>query len=108
LRFENLKVYKMAVATIMERPETVALTYDKANPIAKKALDFFLSLGVFQIKKLAKSQVEIGLEEYRQGKYTVINKDKCDFSQKKRQRHETHSNLLPAHNDERSCKGSGN
>jgi len=70
----------MAVATIMERPETVALTYDKANPMAKKALDFFLSLGVFQIQKLAKSQVEIGLEEYRQGKYTVINKGKYKIS----------------------------
>ena len=62
--------------TIMKRPETIALTYDKANLMAKKTLDFFLSLGLFQIEKIAKSQVEIGLEEYRQGKYTVINKGK--------------------------------
>ena len=64
------------VAAIMKRPETVALTYDKSNPMAKKALDFFLSLGLFQVEKIAKSQIEIGLEEYRQGKYTVINKGK--------------------------------
>jgi len=63
-------------ATTMKRPETVALTYDKSNPMAEKTLDFFLSLGFFQIKKIAKSQIEIGLEEYRQGKYTVINKGK--------------------------------
>ena len=39
------------VATTMERPETVALTYDKSNDIAKKTLDFFLSLGLFQVEK---------------------------------------------------------
>jgi hypothetical protein len=64
----------------MIRPETVALTYDKSNPMAKKALDLFLSMGVFQIEKIAKSQVEIGLEEYRQGKYTVVNKGKSKIS----------------------------
>jgi hypothetical protein len=62
--------------TIMKRPKTVALTYDKANPFAKKTLDFFLSLEVFQIQEIAKNQIEIGLEEYRQGKYTIINKGK--------------------------------
>jgi len=60
----------------MKHHETVTLTYDKANPMAKKTLDFFLSLGIFKIKKLPKSQVEAGLEEYRQGNYTVINKGK--------------------------------
>jgi len=70
----------MEVATIMKRPETVALTYDRANPIAKKTLNFFLSLGVFQVQKLTQNQVEIGLEEYRQGKYTVINKGKYKIS----------------------------
>ena len=65
------------MATIaMMQPETVALTYDKSNPMAKKALDLFLSMGVFQIEKIAKNEVEIGLEEYRQGKYIVINKGK--------------------------------
>ena len=63
-------------ATTMIHPETIALTYDKSNPMAKKALDFFLSMGVFHVEKITKSQVEIGLEEYRQGKYTVINKGK--------------------------------
>ena len=70
----------MSVATLMRRPETVALTYDKANPIAKKTFDFLLSLGVFQVEKLSKNQIEIGLEEYRQGKYTVINKGKRKVS----------------------------
>ena len=64
-------------ATMMKRPETIALTYDKSNPMAKKTLDFFLSLGIF---KIAQNQVEIGLEEYRQGKYTVINKGKSKVS----------------------------
>jgi hypothetical protein len=66
----------MVGAITMKRPVTVALTYDKSNPIAKKTLDYFLSLGIFQMQKTEKSQVEIGLDEYRQGKYTVINKGK--------------------------------
>jgi len=79
LLYEIFKNKKME-ATIMKRPETVALTYDKSNPMAKKTLDFFLSLGFFQVEKIAKNQVEIGLEEYRQGKYTVINKGKSKIS----------------------------
>jgi len=67
-------------ATTMKRPETVALTYDKSNPVAKKTLDFFLSLGLFQIEKITKNQIEIGLDEYRQGKYTVVNKGKTRVS----------------------------
>ena len=66
----------MAVTAIMKQPKTVELTYDKANPVARKTLDFFMSLGVFQIQETVKSQIEIGLEEYRQGRYTVINKGK--------------------------------
>jgi len=65
---------------IMKQPETVALTYDKSNPMSKKALDLFLSLGLFRVEKNAKSQIEIGLEEYRQGRYTVINKGKSKIS----------------------------
>jgi len=42
----------------MKRPETVALTYDKSNPMAKKTLNFILSLGLFQIEKITKSQIE--------------------------------------------------
>ena len=67
-------------ATTMKRPETVSLTYDKSNAMAKKTLDFFLSLGLFQVEKIPRSQVEIGLEEYRQGKYSVINKGKRKVS----------------------------
>ena len=66
----------MALTATMKQPETVALTYDKANPVAQKTLDFFLSLGIFQIQTIAKSEIETGLEEYRQGKYTVINNGK--------------------------------
>ena len=66
----------METTATMKQPETVALTYDKANPVAQKTLDFFLSLGIFQIQTTAKSEIETGLEEYRQGKYTVINKGK--------------------------------
>jgi len=67
----------MAVATTMKQPKTIALTYDKTNSMAKKTLDFLLSLELFQIQEMEKSQVEIGLEEYRQGKYTIINKGKA-------------------------------
>jgi len=63
-------------ATIMKKPETIALTYDRANPFAKKTLNFLVSLDIFQIKTMAQSQIEIGLDEYHQGKYTVINKGK--------------------------------
>lgn len=70
----------MTVSATMKQPETVALTYDKANPVAKKTLNFFLSLGIFRIQKTAKSEIETGLEEYRQGKYTVINKGKRKVS----------------------------
>ena len=66
----------MAVATTIKRPEKIVLTYDRDNSMAKKMLDCFLSSGLFQVQKTRKSQVEIGLEEYRQGKYTVINKGK--------------------------------
>jgi len=64
----------------MKQPETVVLTYDKSNPVAKKALNFFLSLGLFQVEKIAKNQVETGFEEYRQGKYIVINKGKSKIA----------------------------
>ena len=64
----------------MKQPETVALTYDRSNITAKKALDLFLSLGLFQVEKKAKSQIELGFEEYRQGKYKIINKGKSKIS----------------------------
>ena len=76
----------MAGVATMKQPETVALTYDKANPTAKKALDYLLSLGVFQVQGISKSEIETGLEEYRQGKYTVINKGKSEILRQKLQK----------------------
>ena len=47
----------------------ITLEYDARNTVAKKALDFLLSIGAF--KKVApKNAVEISLEEARTGKVT--------------------------------------
>ena len=46
--------------TTMKRPDTVSLTYDKSDPVAKQALDFFMSLGLFQVER---NQCETGFEE---------------------------------------------
>ena len=64
-------------STITEQTETIALTYDKSNPMAKKTLDFFLSLGFFQVEK---GRREAGFEEKYVGKvlnmeYTAIVKE---------------------------------
>jgi hypothetical protein len=56
--------------------ETITLTYKTNDVFAKKTLDYFLSLGIFQMQKAEKNQVQIGMDEYRQGKYTVVNKGK--------------------------------
>jgi len=45
------------VAKIMERPETVALTYDKSNRLAEQTLDYFVTLGIFQIEKRQRKAV---------------------------------------------------
>lgn len=37
--------------------EQVILTYDAKNPIAKKTLDFLISLGIFKIQKISSSQL---------------------------------------------------
>jgi hypothetical protein len=66
----------MEVAETMKQPETVALTYDKANPFAKKTMDYILSLGIFRVQATSTSRIETGLEEYRQGKYTGVNNGK--------------------------------
>ena len=58
------------VATIMERPETVALTYDKSNHLAEQTLDFFVTLGIFQVEK---RQREVVFEE--KYKDRVLNMD---------------------------------
>ena len=58
------------VATIMERPETVSLTYDKSNHLAEQTLDFFVTLGIFQVEK---RQREVVFEE--KYKDRVLNMD---------------------------------
>ena len=45
---------------MVETIKTVTLTYDRSNPMAKRTLDYFLSLGFFQVEK---SQHEAGFEE---------------------------------------------
>jgi len=62
------------VATSMKRPETVSLTYDKSNPLATQTLDYFTSLGIFQVQK---NQHEAGFEEIYKGRllnmeYTAV------------------------------------
>ncbi|MGC4129826.1 MAG: hypothetical protein QM564_09815 [Bergeyella sp.] len=47
----------------------ITLEYDSQNTIAKKALDFLLSIGTFK-KVEAKNAIEISLEEARNGKVT--------------------------------------
>jgi predicted RNase H-like HicB family nuclease len=46
--------------TTMEQPETVALTYDRVNPMATQTLDYFTTLGLFRIEKI---RGETGFEE---------------------------------------------
>ena len=65
------------VETIMKRPKTVTITYDKSNPMAEKTLDYFLSLGFFQLEK---SPHETGFEEKYTGsvlnmEYTAVVKE---------------------------------
>ena len=40
------------VAITMKRPKKIALTYDKSNPFATQTLDYFTSLGLFQVEKI--------------------------------------------------------
>lgn len=47
----------------------ITLEYDARNVIAKKALDFLLSIGTFK-KVESKNAVEISLQEARTGKVT--------------------------------------
>lgn len=49
--------------------EQITLEYDAKDTIAKKALDFLLSIGAFK-KVTPKNAVEISLEEARTGKVT--------------------------------------
>jgi len=53
---------------------TIALKYDSSNPLAKKTLDYILSLGIFERKKIspfAESDADI-----KKGRvYTAKNAD---------------------------------
>ena len=55
---------------------TVTLNYDARNDIAQKALDFLLSLGVFQKKErvsAAEKRTQKAIEELESGKGTVCH-----------------------------------
>jgi len=56
--------------------ENIELVYDRNNKMAKKTLDYFLSLGFFQLQKTEKSPIMTGLDEYKRGEYVIINKGK--------------------------------
>ena len=86
-------------AITIKQPETITLTYDKSNRLAKKTLDLFLSSGIFQVEKNLKRKVKNGLEEYLTGKYSVINNGKNMISdietlnKKKERSNKTDSNF---------------
>ena len=56
--------------------KNIELIYDSNNEMAKKTLDYFLSLGFFKLQKTVKSPIMTSLDEYRRGEYVVINKGK--------------------------------
>jgi hypothetical protein len=56
--------------------KNIELVYDSNNEMARKTLNYFLSLGFFEIQKAVKSPIMNGLDEYRRGEYVVINKGK--------------------------------
>ena len=57
-------------------PKNIGLIYDSNNEMARKTLKYVLSLGLFELQKPVKNQIETSLEEYRRGEYVVINKGK--------------------------------
>ena len=56
--------------------KNIELVYDSNNEMATKTLEYFLSLGIFELQNPAKSSIMAGLEEYRRGEYVIINKGK--------------------------------
>jgi hypothetical protein len=62
--------------TVMKRPQSISLIYDSSNAMAKKTLEYFLSLGFFELAEPVKSRIDLGLDEYRCGKYVIVNKGK--------------------------------
>ncbi len=59
---------------------TITLKYDARNNTAKKALDFILSLKVFQVEE-RKTELQKAIEEVEAGKTTKC-KDFDDFVKK--------------------------
>jgi hypothetical protein len=59
-----------------QKLKNIELVYDSNNEMARKTLDYFLSLGFFELQKTTKSPIMTGLDEYRRGEYVVINKGK--------------------------------
>lgn len=57
----------------------ITLKYDARNSIAKKTIDYILSLGVF--KKVEPNAVDISLKEVKEGKVTK-HKSVDDFFKK--------------------------
>lgn len=55
--------------------KTITLTYDGRNTIAKKTLDYILSLGVFEVKEDYKPNKETleAMKEIREGKGKTYN-----------------------------------
>jgi hypothetical protein len=51
---------------------TIVLDYDVKNVQAQKALDFMLSLGIFEVKK-KKTGIEKAFEDIEKGRVTFIN-----------------------------------
>jgi hypothetical protein len=54
---------------------TITLNYDTRNTLARKTLDYILSLGVFkeQAKAHSKARIEAGLKDYREGNIFYVN-----------------------------------
>lgn len=52
--------------------EQVILTYDAKNPIAKKTLDFLISLGIFRIQKINSSQLSEDEKAYLENLKKIV------------------------------------
>jgi len=57
----------------------ITLKFDSKNPIAKKALDFILSLGVFT--KVEKNALDLSLEDVKKGRVTSHKNASSYFKQ---------------------------
>lgn len=52
--------------------EQVILTYDAKNPIAKKTLDFLISLGIFKVQKINSSQLSEDEKAYLENLKKIV------------------------------------